>query len=117
MSARHTPGPWKWSVESVDPEWAIVTDQSGGIVANVNSETGPDGTSFPAMRLMPRDANARLIAAAPALLEALSSLMPWIDKAIESGAFKECVLPRGAEKAAEAARAALAQATGSEVAS
>jgi ribosomal protein S7 len=69
--SKHTSGPWNWSVESVDPEWAVVTDKSGGIVANVNSETGPDASSAPAMRQMPRDANARLIAAAPDMLEAL----------------------------------------------
>jgi len=60
--AKPTPGPWKYSFEGSDPSWAIVTGQGGAIIANVNSETGPDAVSAPAMRQMPADANARLIA-------------------------------------------------------
>ena len=57
MSAQHTPGPWKFGFESVDPEWAIVTIEGGLIIANVNADHR-------------QEANARLIAAAPDLLEA-----------------------------------------------
>ncbi|MDI9430672.1 MAG: hypothetical protein QM570_03000 [Planctomycetota bacterium] len=60
--AKPTPGPWQYSFEGSDPSWAIVTGQGGAIIANVNSETGPDAVSAPAMRQMPADANARLIA-------------------------------------------------------
>ena len=70
---KHTPGPWKWSVESVDPEWAIVTAAGGNIVANVNSETGPDIPPLVSTK-MPQMANAALIAAAPELLEALERI-------------------------------------------
>jgi hypothetical protein len=65
----HTPGPWKHSFESTNQDWAIVTNSAGSIIANVNTETGPDAVSVPAMRQMPAEANARLIAQAPALLE------------------------------------------------
>ena len=75
MTQTHTPGPWHYSFESVDPNWAIVMDRSGGIVANVNHETGPDAISAPATRKMPKDANARLIAAAPDMLAALQAAM------------------------------------------
>ena len=34
----HTPTPWKFSFECVDPEWAIVTTESGAIIANVNAD-------------------------------------------------------------------------------
>ena len=64
-------------IESADPEWAVILNTGGGIVANVNSETGPDASSAPATRKMPRDANARLIAAAPELLTALEELTDW----------------------------------------
>lgn len=64
----HTPGPWSYSWETQDRDWAIVTDVNGWIVANVNTETGPDVHSAPAMRQMPAEANAYLIAAAPDLL-------------------------------------------------
>lgn len=64
-----TPGPWVVSFESVDPEWAVVTGKGGHIVANVNSESGPDVPPLVSVK-MPRDANARLIAASPDLLAA-----------------------------------------------
>lgn len=54
---KHIPGPWKWGFESVDPEWAIVTIEGGLIVANVNAHHR-------------QEANAKLIAAAPELLDA-----------------------------------------------
>lgn len=57
-----TPGPWKFSFEGVDPEWAIVTNAHGLIVANVNADSR-------------QEANARLIAAAPELLEALRGVV------------------------------------------
>ena len=61
MMNKHTAGPWKFAQENIDPEWYIVTAGSGAatyIVANVNS----GGNQV---------ANSALIAAAPALLEAL----------------------------------------------
>ena len=77
-----TPGPWKYSFESpaVDSVWAIVTDRAGGIVANVNPETGPDATSAPATRKMPAEANAKLIAAAPMLAEVLIGIADYAHK-------------------------------------
>lgn len=69
--AGHTPGPWRYYRDEpcTDETWPIVVDKDGGIVANVNFETGPD---HPATRKMPCMANARLIAAAPELLAALT---------------------------------------------
>lgn len=67
--AKHTPGPWKFGYESIDPNWAIVTGAGGHIVANVNSESGPDLPPLVSAKL-PQEANARLISAAPELLEA-----------------------------------------------
>ncbi|WP_425991304.1 hypothetical protein [Afipia sp. DC4300-2b1] len=56
----HIPGPWFFSQESVDPEWYIVTIKGGLVVANVNAHSR-------------QVANARLIAAAPDLLNALEA--------------------------------------------
>lgn len=50
--------------------WELVTAPSGKIVANVNAESGIE------LAAMPAQANARLIAAAPELLEALQELLP-----------------------------------------
>ena len=74
MTTKHTPGPWRIGDEGAGSDWAIVTDAFGSIVANVNAETGPDAISAPATRKMPRDANARLIAEAPAMAEILARL-------------------------------------------
>lgn len=63
-----TPGPWEYGWETSAREWAIITNSAGSIIANVNTETGPDAQSVPATRKMPAEANARLIAAAPDLL-------------------------------------------------
>lgn len=75
---KHTPGPWSFSFESSSCEWAIVTDSNGNIVANVNSETGPDLPPLVSIK-MPQTANARIIAAAPEMLEALGGLIRIID--------------------------------------
>ncbi len=84
---QYTPGPWKQSCESIDPDWHIVTTSGGAIIANV---------------FAPQNANARLIAAAPDLLEALEGAM----KLLDAGALYE---PQ-----AYAARAAIAKARGQE---
>jgi hypothetical protein len=55
-ATKHTPGPWKCAQESVDPEWRIVTTESGLIIANVNDHHR-------------QEANAHLIAAAPTLID------------------------------------------------
>ncbi len=57
----HTPGPWKLVQESVDPSWHIITAAGGRITVNIHIEAG-NATDI---------ANARLIAAAPEMLEAL----------------------------------------------
>jgi hypothetical protein len=61
---KHTDGPWKFSFESIDSEWAIVTTASGSIIANVNSDQR-------------QKANSRLIAAAPDLLAALKNAVAF----------------------------------------
>ena len=50
-----------------------MTNAAGNIIANVNSESGPDIPPLVSTK-MPRDANARLIAASPLLLAALDRL-------------------------------------------
>lgn len=64
----HTPGPWQVYADlpSTEPNWHIVTNASRmRVIANVHIEPGN------AMD----EANARLIAAAPELLEALQTLV------------------------------------------
>ncbi len=96
MSAKHTPGPWKFSAESIDPEWSVVTTAGGSVIANVNDRHD-------------QLANARLIAAAPDMLEALSKLMDLNDN---SGPFGGEILEDRITRAWDAARAAIAKAEG-----
>ena len=70
MNTQHTPGPWTISPTQTAGGWELVTDARGGIVANVNYETGPDLPPL-VSRKMPVAANARLIAAAPELVDSL----------------------------------------------
>ena len=86
MTGKHTPGPWKQSCESIDPDWHIVTTSGGAVIANV---------------FAPQSANAHLISAAPDLLEALEEASDPIN-----GYLHGPVLAR--------ARAAIAKARGQE---
>jgi hypothetical protein len=68
-AGKHTPGPWVQTCESIDPDWHIVTTKGGAIVANV---------------FAPQSSNARLIAAAPDMLEALRAVAQWVDQRTET---------------------------------
>ena len=57
-------------------------------------------------------ADARLSAAAPELLDALDSASEWLAKAVLSGAFTHCAVPKGGAKALKRAMAAIAKARG-----
>lgn len=72
--AGHTPGPWAFDWEDEDRKWAIVTSPTGKIVANVNTESGPDLPPLVSDK-MPAGANARLIACAPSMLTALKEAL------------------------------------------
>jgi len=91
MSAQHTPGPWiatwKFEIGPVSKE----DDQSFGMVIPIADALGDN-----------REANARLIAAAPQLLLACEGLLAIAETGVTSlGAIR-------------VARAAIAKATGSE---
>lgn len=92
MSAKHTPGPWKPACGargSTCRHPAILHD--GGQVGNATWQGSEAAT----------DANARLIAAAPDLLEAIAGLVGCIDHGSENPTEK-----------LDAARAAIAKAIG-----
>ena len=56
-NAKHTPGPWQFAMGGVTKDWPEVRNDTGHILARTYE---PDA-----------EGNARLIAAAPAMLEAL----------------------------------------------
>ena len=66
----HTPGPWTYGVPSPGANFSIYATRMsiGRLGIASNSKRAAEG-----------EANARLIAAAPDLLEALRQVMGWID--------------------------------------
>jgi len=101
VSAAHTPGPWVYRPHDFD-DWGIVrvtADESryGFVICQARNPevTGEQLGAYRESGVDPYEANARLIAAAPALLEALEELLK-----IRSG------------RTAKMARAAIAAAKG-----
>lgn len=94
MTTTHTPSPWMFSFESIDPEWAVLTTCGGAVIANVNADKK-------------QLANARLIAAAPDLLEALTDLFDAGMESVLMGDGKHDQI-----EAIKKAIAAIAKATG-----
>ncbi len=76
MTAKHTPGPWKWEGdyqnEAISP--GVVTLGDDGACGD--PECCDDGPSF---HIEITEADARLIEAAPDLLAALVDCQPFID--------------------------------------
>ncbi|WP_051439464.1 hypothetical protein [Bordetella petrii] len=91
MTTKHTPGPWMVLPSVVPTQFAILTEH--GVRQDVAVTYGFDHT--------PREANARLIAAAPELLEALEEFVhPYSSETLTEG------------ERLEKARAAIAKAKG-----
>ena len=74
----HTPGPWSVDSSMISTGWVLVTKSNGDVVANVNTETGPDIPPTVSIK-MPALSNAHIIAAAPDMLEALEEVMGELD--------------------------------------
>lgn len=94
--SKHTPGPWMKAERLNGPWWHISSSHSVGgrqAVACVHGESKRGATAYAEMF----EANARLIAAAPELLEALKLAYDAM-----SGSTDKTILIR-AHKAAEAA--------------
>lgn len=76
---QHTPGPWKFALFEHEPNEAFVQWRAG-FAAVHGSRAG-------------REANARLIAAAPDMLESLREVLAYFD-APEDGCFSDEALAR-----------------------
>ena len=102
----HTPAPWTSNVKDYGSAghnaYVGVDAADGTVVAHVLCYREPNLTDVPFA------ANARLIAAAPELLEALKRILPWIPKssAKEGGAMSKSENVA----AADAVRAAISKA-------
>lgn len=94
----HTPGPWYAVCEdTINGEPAkFSVDAGGGCVALVNT-IGP--------------ADARLIAAAPAMLQALLDALPYVEDVLSDPAALACFKPGTVQRHAQAIRDAISFAT------
>jgi hypothetical protein len=106
MSTQHTPGPWRIGTTPPNGEQTIGTQQ--GLMVAV-ATTGAN---------TPTEANARLIAAAPYLLDAVREFLDMTEEPPEpncschvSPPCGDCVNHAGLRGAFKVARAAIAKAT------
>jgi hypothetical protein len=112
MTTQHTPGPWAFSQSAQYGDTRFYVAQGDGApytphysdVATLIAETVNDE------RRSIQEANARLIAAAPDLLDALKKVMPFID-CIAAVTREEIIEYEAAMKMADAA---IKKATGQE---
>ena len=95
MTVKHTPGPWQWT-QHFDPTISIYKDGFGQIARLYDSSAGTG------------KANARLIAAAPDLLEALQGILGYFDSG-DGVSVSQATIKAGSGEI-KAARAAIAKA-------
>jgi hypothetical protein len=113
----HTPGPWELVPPKPSSEWRDESELDlGGFKAGEEWIcTFGDSTNFyPSEGSPPSEANARLIAAAPELLEALEQLSTWVSRAIVPEYGPRKPMPENCRKALEASQSAIAKATGAQ---
>ena len=96
MDTKHTPGPWRFSED----------DCGQDCVLGPNGEKVVEGTCYSDLSI-PNEYDAILIAAAPELLEALADMVDMFERHIDGRPG-----PDDAGQRWDAARAAIAKATG-----
>ena len=87
MNSQHTPGPWHWTQDfpnAVDKN-ELVSDKGVKVLTpitgldrhDIGIRTGPTHDARPGYGDGETEANARLIAAAPDMYEALKEILDW----------------------------------------
>lgn len=74
METKHTKGEWEVANKNEQKKWFNISSPSGIIARSFYGELEPIVYDYEA------EANAKLIAAAPDLLEALQSALPYLHK-------------------------------------
>ena len=103
MTTEHTPGTWAYQPSQAEGHWII------GLHNDIPECIGLSDDGYMCVSGICSEADARLIAAAPDLLEALQSLLPMLDEWHDE--FPDHVGDKEGP-AIDAARAAIAKATG-----
>ncbi len=98
MSGAHTPGPWAYRPDPEYDDWGIVrapvTEQGrlvGPIICQARDPEALDEITLNghrAARTDPWEANARLISAAPELLDMLIEVFPYVEGLLDDEAYK-----------------------------
>ncbi len=107
MSSKHTPGPWQVLPEEMGKNYLRVRGTVLGLRYKIADVRNPDYEDVTRADAELTHANARLIASAPELLEALIRL----EAELVEDKYGECYEPSPFENLA-LARAAIAKATG-----
>lgn len=100
-AAAHTAGPWEARKSHYSDHLSTVFGADGSYVAVTDNSKAPVGDPEK------YEANTRLIAAAPDLLEQLTLALPYVESALEDRGYK----PGSIKIRTEAIRAAIARAT------
>lgn len=74
--SKHSPGPWKWEPDEYSKGAGHIVDCNGAHVVFAHRCDQPTGLAY--------EADARLIAAAPELLEALKQAQAWMFDALQA---------------------------------
>jgi hypothetical protein len=98
MTTKHTPGPWH--LQPIGRELYVEAD-GPAFICDMQKDCLLEGMDDSA--IMP---NARLIASAPELLEALQCVLAWV------GMYKDSLAWESGKREIESARAAIAKAIG-----
>jgi hypothetical protein len=112
--AKHTPGPWEAEKRAGDEWWFGGRDGMEIVVRPPSEKFGAVCVIGASSAETENDANARLIAAAPELLEALKAFMA-LDRSFSTvcdAHLKEMAAKGPMARAVQLARAAIAKATG-----
>lgn len=104
MSAAHTPGPWAYSRwdQFGDTRFYVAQAEGAPYTPNYSDAATLIAETVSIERVSIQEANARLIAAAPELLDALRLCLAQLEPSMTALEFE----------AADAAKAAIAKATG-----
>ena len=76
MSAQTAQGPWYYKAD--DSDWGFIRDSAGHLVAICKGGTEAEWAEHRRNKTDPYKDNARLIAAAPDLFQALKDALPYI---------------------------------------
>ena len=105
MNTDHTPGPWTHD-KSEGSDWGWIRDKRGVMVAVCSIPEGEDLLRHRRNKTDPTECNARLIAAAPDLLEALKGML------FASEELAKVIKPLSSDPIIVSARAAISKAEG-----